>query len=331
MPRFATLRQPSPVASRPLHLEQRTEPEPGPGEVLLEVAACGVCRTDLQLVEGDLPARALPVVPGHQIVGRVRSVGEGVEIGEGTRVGVAWLARTCGQCDQCERGRENLCRDAAFTGWDRDGGFADVVTADHRFLHPLPEQFDDAEAAPLLCGGAIGYRSLRVSGIEPGQRLGLYGFGASATIAIQVAVHEGCEVYVCTRSPNERRRALDLGAVWAGGYDDVPPAPLHAAISFAPVGEVVVAALSALDRGGTVVVNAIHLDRIPTFDYDLLWWERAVRSVANLTRADVRDLLALAVEIPIRPTLRDYPLASLNEALADLAGGALPGAAVVVP
>ena len=330
MPRFAALHQTGPVASRPLRLEERPQPRPGQGEVLVEVAACCVCRTDLQVVEGDLEPHALPIVPGHQVVGRVRAAGRGVELAEGARVGVAWLASACGTCDQCRAGHENLCRFATFTGWDRDGGFAEVMTADHRFVHPLPDAFDDVDAAPLLCGGAIGYRSLRVCGVLPGQRLGLYGFGASATIAIQVAVHWGCEVYVCTRSAAEQQRALDLGAVWASGYDRSPPEPLHAAVTFAPVGDVVVRALAAVDRGGTVAINAIHLDAIPTFDYGLLWWERSLRSVANLTRCDVVELLALAVEIPIVTSHDDYPLAAVNDALADLAQGRVGGAAVVV-
>jgi len=330
MPRFAALHRTAPVASGPLRLEDRPAPEPGPGEVLVDVAACGVCRTDLQVVEGDLEPHAIPVVPGHQIVGRVLTVGPGVDMAEGTRVGVAWLASACGACDKCLAGHENLCRFATFTGWDRDGGFSEMATADHRFVHVLPDAFGDVDAAPLLCGGAIGYRSLRVCGVQPGQRLGLYGFGASATIAIQVAVHWGCQVYVCTRSVSEQQRAMDLGAVWASGYDVTPPEPLHAAVTFAPVGDVVVRALEAVDRGGAVAINAIHLDRIPTFDYGLLWWERSLRSVANLTRSDVAELLALAVEIPIVTSHDEYPLAAVNDALAHLAEGRVCGAAVVV-
>jgi propanol-preferring alcohol dehydrogenase len=332
--RAAVLRRPRAAALRPLEVADRAVPEPGAGEVLVEVAACGLCRTDLQLAEGDLTARRLPVVPGHQVVGRVVAtggppVGGTPEVGE--RVGIAWLAGACGTCARCLAGRENLCDRATFTGWDRDGGLARYVTADARFVHRLPEGFADLDAAPLLCGGAIGYRSLRLSGIEPGQRLGLYGFGASATVVIQLARHLGCSVHVCTRDPAEQERARSLGAVWAGGYDELPPEPLDAAITFAPSGDVVVRALEAVDRGGTVAVNAIHLDRIPAFAYDTLWWERSIRSVANVTRDDVRGLLRLAAEIPITTRHVDYALDAVDDALLDLAEGRVAGAAVVVP
>ncbi len=244
---------------------------------------------------------------------------------------MAWLAGTCGDCDQCRSGCENLCAEAVFTGWDRDGGYAETMTARADFVFPIPEMFSDVEAAPLLCGGVIGYRSLRISGILPGGRLGLYGFGASALLAMQVAVHWGCEVYVATRSERERERALELGAAWVGGYDDAPPVPLDAAVTFAPVGGVVVAALRALRPGATVAINAIHLDEIPAFDYDLLWRERALRSVANFTRRDAEEFLALAASIPIRTIADVYPLAEANRALADLARGDVGGAAVLVP
>jgi alcohol dehydrogenase, propanol-preferring len=328
--RAAVLRSPGPAAGRPLAIEDRPLAAPLPGEVAIDVTACGVCRTDLQLTEGDLRARRLPVVPGHQIVGRVAAVGPGVAgLAPGDRVGVAWIAGTCGVCRFCASGRENLCETATFTGWDRDGGFAERVLADHRFAYPLPGGFDDLAAAPLLCGGVIGYRSLRVSGIEPGQRLGLYGFGASATIVVQIAVHWGCEVYVVTRSLAEQQRALRLGAVWAGSTGATPPVPLDAAITFAPVGDVVVDALRAVDRGGTVAVNAIHLDRVPEFPYELLWWERVVRSVANVTRRDVAELLDLAPAAGIVTEVHEYPLAGVNDALVDLREGRVAGAAVL--
>jgi propanol-preferring alcohol dehydrogenase len=311
--------------------EDVPDPAPGRGELLIEVAACGVCRTDLQLAEGDLEARRLPVTPGHQAVGRVVAVGEGVSgWAHGERAGVAWLAWTCGTCRHCRAGSENLCEAARFTGWDRDGGYAERMTVDAGFALRLPPGFDDLSAAPLLCGGVIGYRALKVSGIQPGGRLGLYGFGASALCAIQVAVHWGCEVFVCTRSSAEQERARLLGAAWTGGYDQLPPSPLDAAITFAPAGDVVVAALRAVDRGGTVAINAIHLDRIPQFSYDLLWLERSLRSVANFTRADAAEFLALAAEIPVRTTVQEYPLSEANRALADLSEGKVGGAAVLV-
>jgi propanol-preferring alcohol dehydrogenase len=321
---------PGPASGGPLDAVARPAAHPGPGEIEIDVAACGVCRTDLQLVEGDLPARRLPIVPGHQAVGRVRSIGAGVDgWGVGDRVGVAWLAGACGSCGRCRAGLENLCDDAEFTGWDRDGGYAESMIARADFAFAIPDGFTDVQAAPLLCGGVIGYRSLRISGIEPGGRLGLYGFGASALLAIQIALHWGCEVYVATRSPAEQRRALEMGAVWAGGAHDLPPVELDAAVTFAPVGSVVVAALEALRPGGTVAINAIHLDRIPEFDYDLLWRERGLRSVANFTRRDAEEFLALAVEIPVRTVTDLFPLAEANTALARLAGGAVSGAAVL--
>jgi propanol-preferring alcohol dehydrogenase len=301
-----------------------------PGDVLIDVAACAVCRTDLQLCEGDLPARTLPIIPGHQIVGSVAALGEGVVgLGIGDRVGVAWIASTCGTCRFCRSGRENLCDDVRCTGWHRDGGFAQQVTARADFVHRLPDGFDDAAAAPLLCGGAIGLRALRISGIREGGRLGLYGFGASATCAIQIATHWGCEVHVVTRSADEQARALELGATWVGGYDRRPPVALDAAITFAPVGSVVVAALQALDRGGVVAVNAIHLDRIPELDYDDLWWERQIRSVTNVTRADVSELIELASTIPIRTSVDEFELDAVNDALRAISDGSVRGAAVL--
>ena len=328
--RAQILHRSAPIDRGPLELTDLPDPVPGPGELLLTVSACGVCRTDLQLCEGDLPARMLPVVPGHQAVGRVEGLGVGVtgwSIGD--RAGVGWLAGACGDCDPCRCGRENLCERAQFTGWDRDGGFATRLTMRADFALPLPSEAEDLDLAPLLCGGVIGYRALKVSAVEPGARLGLYGFGASALLAIQVAVHWGCEVFVVTRSVEERDRALAMGASWVGSYDETPPVPLQAAVTFAPVGSVVVAALSALDRGGVVAVNAIHLDEIPAFPYEDLWWERQIRSVANFTRADAREFLDLAAELPIRTVIDRYPLADANQALADVKTGTVDGAAVL--
>jgi propanol-preferring alcohol dehydrogenase len=294
------------------------------------VAACGVCRTDLQIAEGDLALHAHPIVPGHQIVGTVAARGRDVtHVQLGERVGVAWIASTCGVCRFCSSGRENLCDSARFTGWDRDGGFAERVTAEAGFVHHLPDEFESVGAAPLLCGGAIGLRALKVSGIEPGRRLGLYGFGASATCAIQIARHWDCDVYVCTRSPQERARAEQLGAVWVGSYDEPPPDRLDAAVTFAPAGSVVVAALRALDKGGVVAINAIHLDHMPEFPYEHLWWERQIRSVANVTRDDVADLIGLAASIPIRTDYETFPLDAVNLALERLAAGQISGAAVL--
>ena len=293
------------------------------------MAACAVCRTDLQLVEGDLPARRLPIVPGHQAVGRVAAIGEGVtgwSIGD--RAGAYWLFGADGTCRFCRSGRENLCETAAFTGWDRDGGFAEAMVVRADVAVRIPDGFADLDAAPLLCGGVIGYRALRVSGIEPGGRLGLYGFGASALLCIQVARHWGCEVHVRARSEAERGRALEMGAASVGGYDDPAP-PLDAAITTAPAGDVVVAALRAVDRGGIVAVNAIHLDRVPEFPYDWLWWERQLRSVANVTRRDAAEFMELAASIPIRTAADLFPLEAGNEALQALARGSIRGAAVL--
>ncbi len=326
------LRRPGPASSGPLELVELPDPRPGPGELLLEVGACAVCRTDLQLAEGDLPARRLPIVPGHQAVCRVAALGAGVRgWREGDRAGAYWLAGACGTCTRCRSGRENLCEDAVFTGWDRDGGFAERMLVRADFAARLPEGPGDVALAPLLCGGIIGYRALALSGIAPGGRLGLYGFGASALCAIQLARHMDCEVYVCTRSERERARARALGAVWTGGYDERPPEPLDAAVTFAPAGDVVVAALGALDRGATVAINAIHLDRMPEFPYELLWWERVIRSVANVTRADAAEFLALAVEIPVTTQTESHPLEDANAALERLSRGEVEGAAVLVP
>jgi propanol-preferring alcohol dehydrogenase len=311
------------VLERPRELAIRSvpDPKPGEGELLIEVGACGVCRTDLQITSGDLEMRRSPVIIGHQVVGRVAGTGE--------RVGLAWLAGACGRCRYCLSGRENLCELAEFTGWTVDGGYAERVVARSDFVYPLPDSLSDVEAAPLLCAGIIGYRSLRISGIRPGQVLGLFGFGSSAHLAIQVARHWGCPVAVFARSEAERQLALRLGASWAGGYDDVPPVPLDAAVTFAPVGSVVVAALAATAPGGTVAINAIHLDRMPEFSYDLLWKERSLRSVANFTRRDAREFLELAAAIPIQAETTVFSLDDAPEALARLEEGAIRGSAVL--
>jgi propanol-preferring alcohol dehydrogenase len=328
--RAARLISPRSAADAPLAIDDVEDPEPGVDEVLVEIDVCAVCRTDLQLCEGDLRTQMLPITPGHQVVGSVVSTGAGVaRVGAGDRVGIAWIASTCGRCRFCTSGRENLCDEARFTGWSRDGGFAERVTARADFVYPLPDTFDAVGAAPLLCGGAIGLRALRVSGIQPGGRLGLYGFGASATCVIQIARHWDCEVYVCTRSERERERARGYGAVWVGDYGDLPPSRLDAAITFAPAGSVVVDALAALDKGGVVAINAIHLDHVPEFDYDLLWGERQIRSVANVTRTDVIDLIDLAVTIPIRTDVERFALTDVNVALQRLAAGDIAGAAVL--
>jgi propanol-preferring alcohol dehydrogenase len=328
--RAAVLHRPRSATEDPLVIDEVDTPSAEPSDVVIDVHACGVCRTDLQICEGDLAAKHLPIIPGHQVVGTVAAVGKSVtDFQPGDRVDVAWIAGACGHCRFCATDRENLCVDATFTGWDVDGGYAQSMRARHDFVYRLPDGYDDVAVAPLLCGGVIGYRCLRVAGVAPGMRLGLYGFGASATIVIQVATYLGCEVYVVTRSAAERERAVELGAVWAGTYETSPPVALDVAITFAPSGDVVVAALAAVDRGGLVVVNAIHLDRIPEFDYGLLWWERSVRSVANVTRADVSELLALAPKIPIVTQTDRYPLTRANDALRDLARGRVHGAAVL--
>lgn len=330
--RALVLDQPGrPGETGPLVLRTVREPVPGPDDLLLRVDACALCRTDLQIANGDLAARRLPIVPGHQAVGVVESVGPNVEGWRvGARVGVTWLGGYDGSCRFCRSGRENLCPSATFTGWDRDGGFADRMVVRADVAVQLPAGLDALAAAPLLCGGVIGYRALRLSGILPGGRLGLYGFGASALQAIQVARHWGCEVHVASRSRADLERAEAFGAASVGHYDDPPPVPLDAAITFAPAGAVVIAALRALDRGGTVVVNAIHLDGIPAFDYDELWWERSIRSVANVTRHDAVEYLELATTIPIRTEVEVFPLPEGNAALRRLDRGEIAGAAVLV-
>jgi alcohol dehydrogenase, propanol-preferring len=327
-----TLEQPAPDGAPPLIERERPTQRARSGEIVIEVSACACCRTDLQLVRGDLVARQLPIVPGHQVVGRVVEIGPDVDgWSVGDAAGAFWLASSCGQCAFCRTGHENLCPDARFTGWDVDGGYAQAMTIRADFAVHLPPG-DPMDLAPLLCGGVIGYRALRRSGIQPGGRLGLYGFGASASLAIQVARSWDCEVYVVTRSETDQRRASEMGAAWVGGSSERPPVALDAAVTFAPAGSVVLDALRALDRGGTVAINAIHLDRIPAFDYDDLWWERAIVSVANVTRTDAREFLAIAGEIGIVTNPSPYPLSAASRALADLESGVIgAGAAVLLP
>jgi alcohol dehydrogenase, propanol-preferring len=317
---------------RPLRLVRgHPDPEPGPGQALVAVRACGVCRTDLHIADGDLPAPRHPIVPGHQIVGTVLEAGDGAEIEAGARVGIPWLGWTCGTCTYCRGGRENLCPRARFTGLDVDGGFATLAVADARFCFGLPDAYGDLEAAPLLCAGLIGHRALRMTG-DAG-RLGLYGFGAAAHIVCQVALHEGRRVFAFTRAGDERSQAFarSLGCEWAGDAMGPGPEELDAAIVFAPAGELVVAALRALAPGGTVVCAGIHMSDIPPIRYADLWRERSIRSVANLTREDARELLALAPRVPVRTHVTTYPLARAGEALGDLRDGRLDGAAVLVP
>ena len=314
-----------------LAIEDIPVPRPRPGEVLLKVIACGVCRTDLHIVEGDLvPVRAR-IVPGHQIVGEVvEGAVDGVPLG--ARVGVSWLGGTDGTCCYCQKGMENLCDSPIFTGYSVAGGYAEYAFARNDFVFPLPESLDDLHAAPLLCAGIIGFRSLRVAGVQAGERVGLFGFGASAHLAIAVLQAWKCEVYVSTRGKSHRALAESLGATWVGGEVDKPPVELDRALTFAPSGDVVIAALSSLRKGGVVAINAIHLDRIPQFDYDgLLWGERQIRSVANMTRADARDFLALAAEIGLKPKVTTFSLDQANEALLAVKNDAVDGAAVIVP
>jgi alcohol dehydrogenase, propanol-preferring len=316
--------------ARPLVLRELPEPRPARGEVLLRVHVCGVCRTDLHILDGELPRAKLPLVPGHQVVGTVVGRGEGAErFAEGARVGVPWLGWTDGTCRFCASDRENLCEAARFTGYDRDGGYAEAVVADARFCFPIPDGYPDVQAAPLLCAGLIGYRSLRLAG--DAERLGLYGFGASAHIVAQVARHEGRRVFAFTRRGDEetQRFALALGAEWAGDALAPGPEPLDAAIVFAPAGELVPAALRALDRGGTVVCAGIHMSDIPSFPYELLWGERVIRSVANLTRRDGEEFLALAPRVPVRTEVEIYRLEDANAALARLREGLVRGSAAL--
>src|SRR5215470_3465132 len=317
---------------QPLVMRERPVPRPATGEILVAVSACGVCRTDLHVVDGELPDPKLPIVPGHEIVGRVAALGDGVAgFAIGQRVGVPWLGATDGVCPYCRAGRENLCDAPLFTGYTRDGGYATHTVADARYCFTLPGGFDDADAAPLLCAGLIGWRSYRMAG--EGEALGIYGFGAAAHILAQMAVWQGRRVYAFTRPGDGAAQAFarTLGAVWAGGSDETPPEPLDAAIIFAPVGALVPAALRAVKKGGRVVCGGIHMSDIPSFPYRLLWEERHIVSVANLTRADAREFLTVAAQAGVRSEVTRYPLAEANAALSDLREGRLQGAAVLIP
>ena len=324
------LAAPAPIEAFPLALSELPVPDPGPGQIRIRVRVCGVCHTDLHTVEGELKLPRLPVVPGHQVVGTVDALGQGVtRFRVGDRVGVPWLHQACGKCDYCRRGDENLCESAHFTGLHVDGGYADYMLAPADFAYPIPDVFSDAEASPLLCAGIIGYRSLRLSEIQPGQRLGLYGFGASAHIAIQIARHWGCEVYVFTRTESHRQLARELGATWVGDACDDPGARMHGSITFAPAGWIVPEALRVLDKGGTLAINAIHMSPIPEIPYDLIYHERTVRSVANSTRQDAEDLLKVAAEIPIQTEVRTFHLTQANRALQALKASQIDGAAAL--
>jgi propanol-preferring alcohol dehydrogenase len=324
------LNAPAWIETNPLQFTDVPVPNPGKSEVLVRVRACGVCRTDLHVIEGELTPRKSPVIPGHQVVGVVEKLGEGVRRHAiGARVGVAWLHHTDGVCEYCLRGEENLCDNPTFTGYSVDGGYAEYAVAPEDFVYAIPEGFTDEQAAPLLCAGIIGFRCLRLSGIKKGGRLGFYGFGAAAHIAIQVARHWNVTVYASTRDMRHRKLALELGAAWAGGTLDAPPEKLDAAIVFAPAGEIVPAALAALRKGGVLVLGGIHMSAIPSFSYDLLYQERMIRSVANNTRKDGEDFLRVAAEIPVRMHTQIYPLNEANRALNALKNDAIEGAAVL--
>jgi propanol-preferring alcohol dehydrogenase len=325
------LRKPAPVNKRSLDEVDMPVPEPDSSEVLLKVSVCGVCHTDLHTVEGELPLPKLPLVPGHQPVARVEALGEGAKrFKVGDRVGVAWLNLTCGSCEYCARGLENLCDNGRFTGYHFDGGYAEYMTVHENYAYPIPEGFDDAQAAPLLCAGIIGYRSLVLSELKPGGRLGLFGFGASAHVAIQIARHWGCEVYVFTRSREHMELAEKLGAAWTGTARERAPAKLTNGVMFAPVGELVHDALRALDKGGTLAINAIYLSPIPRMDYPLIYDERTLRSVTASTRRDAEELLALAGEIPIKTEIETFPLSEANKALIALKKSEIRGAGVLI-
>jgi propanol-preferring alcohol dehydrogenase len=324
--------EPRPIGENPLAALELPEPLPERGEVRLRVLACGVCHTDLHIAEGDLPPIRRPLVPGHQIVGAVEQIGSGVNgVEVGDRMGVTWLGYTDTSCHYCLTGRENLCDNARFTGYHTNGGYAEQVVANADFLVPIPEALSEIEAAPLLCAGIIGYRSLRLSEIRPRERLGLFGFGTSAHLAIQVARHWGCEVYAFSRGEEHRQLALKLGAVWAGGAEDEPPEELDAAITFAPAGRLALAALAKLRKGGTLAINAIHMSPIPEMNYELLYGERTLRSVTNLTRQDAREFLEVAAEIPVEAAVEVFAMQEANEALRRLKEGEIEGAAVLIP
>jgi propanol-preferring alcohol dehydrogenase len=331
--RAAVLHHPAPIASHPLRLEDLPIPEPGVGQVLLKVEACGVCRTDLHITAGELPPLRDSITPGHQIVGRVEKLGADVSsIQVGHRAGVSWLGGTDGTCPLCRKNRENLCDHPTYTGYSVNGGYAEYAVARADVLISLPEGPDALHLAPLLCAGIIGFRSLRVAEAGPGDRVGLFGFGASAHLAIEVLKFWNCEVYVSTRGASHQQLARTLGATWVGSETERPPVPLDCAVTFAPSGDVVIAALVSLRKGGIVAINAIHLDRIPQFDYDsLLWGERQLRSVTNMTRQDGRDFVALATKIGIRPRTTTFRLETVNDALLAVANDAIDGAAVVIP
>ena len=331
--RASILRANAPIETNPLELTEIPSPQPGDGQVLIKVSACGVCRTDLHVIEGELPERHLPIIPGHQVVGRVERLGAnvtGLQVND--RVGIPWLHQTCGQCEYCRCGKENLCECATFTGYTVNGGYAEYAVAPADFVYAIPGTFGDMEAAPLLCAGIIGFRSLRLSGIagnSAGKRLGIYGFGAAAHVAIQVARHWGVDVYAFTRDERHRQLSDDLGAVWAGGSDDAPPAKMDSIIIFAPAGELVISALKVLNKGGTLALGGIHMSQIPPIDYMLLYHERVVRSVANNTRQDGEDFLHVAAQIPVKTKVQAFDLAEANAALNALKHDAVRGGAVI--
>ena len=324
------LRSPAPIESNPLEYTDVPKPVPTGAQVLVRVNACGVCRTDLHVIEGELPSRKSPITPGHQVVGTIEAAGEGAKrYPLGTRVGIAWLHSTDGTCEFCRAGKENLCDQPSFTGYTVDGGYAEYALAEQDFVYPIPEGFADLAAAPLLCAGIIGFRCLRLANLQRGDRLGLYGFGAAASVAIQVARHWGADVYAATRDERHQKLALELGAKWAGGTVDAAPVKLDSAIIFAPAGEIVPAALKALKKGGTLALGGIHMSDIPPLDYNLLYQERVVRSIANNTRQDGHDFLRVAAEIPIHTEIEVFPLAEANRALNALKNDAIRGAAVL--
>jgi propanol-preferring alcohol dehydrogenase len=326
-----TLLHPAPIENNPLILAERDTPVPGDDEVLVKVNACGICRTDLHVTEGELQPKLPKVIPGHQVVGRVVEQGASAKMhAPGTRVGIPWLHRTCGKCEFCTRGHENLCPYAQFTGWTVNGGYAEYVVAPERFVYPIPEKFSDLAAAPLLCAGIIGFRALRLCELQAGDTLGIYGFGAAGHVCIQVARHWGMRVMVSTREEKHRKLAAELGAEWVGGAYDDPPTPLNAAIIFAPAGELVPAALRNLKRGGALVLGGIYMSPIPPFSYDLLYWERKIRSVANNTRQDGIDFLRVAAEIPIHTEVHTFPLKQANAALQALKHDGIRGAGVLI-
>ena len=320
-----------PIQEEPLSMAEVEKPKFAPKEILIRILTCGICHTDLHIVEGELPAKKLPVIPGHQIVGVVEAVGkETTRFKAGDRAGVIWLNSTCGKCEFCRKGRENLCEKAKFTGYDVDGGYAEYTTISEDFAYPIPKGFSDLQAAPLLCAGVIGYRALKLSNIEKGGRLGLYGFGSSAHIVIQIARYWGCKVYVFTRSEEHRKLSRELGADWTGRAEDTPQAKMHSSIIFAPAGKLVLDALHFLEKGGTLTLAGIYMTTIPEMDYDkYLYHEKIVRSVANSTRKDAEDLLRLAAEIPIHTEVQEFPLAEANRALTLLKQGKIQGAGVL--